>query len=124
VKQKKTSPERVRKARAEARNLLKAIWPHDLPQAAKYIRSNPPSADAIAMLPFEADDLFVSARAKYNASRPHKSQMREEVRQIKKTYGVSTYSELEKKDPEKALELLHKRNKTQLAQLFSKAKLL
>jgi hypothetical protein len=49
--------------------------------------------------------------------------MREQVREIKRTYDVRTYAELEKKDPEKALELLRDCTKTQLAQLFSKAKL-
>ena len=121
----KTPPQRVLKAKAEVRDLLGVIIPLDLPIAAKHIRSHPPSADAIAMLAFYAYELFTSGQNSYNASHPHMHQGRERVRQIKRKFGVRTFSELEKKYPEEAGKVLQDfdHNKPRIAQLFSKAKL-
>ncbi len=121
----KTPPKRVLKAKAEVRGLLDAIMLLDLPQAATHIRSHPLSADAIAILAFYAHELFTSGQNSYNASHPHPHQMREQVRRLKREYGVRTFSELEKKHPEEARKVLRDfdYNKPRIAQLFSKAKL-
>ncbi len=60
-----STPERVRKASAEAQDLLRAIIPLNLPYAADYVRRNPPSDDAIAMFGFYTYELLMNARNKY-----------------------------------------------------------
>lgn len=53
--------ERAAKARTEARAILEAILPLNLPRAAELIRRRRPTPDAIALLPFLAHALLASA---------------------------------------------------------------
>lgn len=57
-----STTEQAIKANNEALMLLRAIWPLNLPYAAEYIRQNPPSADAIAMLGFNAHRAYKRER--------------------------------------------------------------
>jgi len=54
------TPEQAQKANDEAYTILLEILPMNLPSAAEYIRSNPPSAEAIATLPFLYQDLVTN----------------------------------------------------------------
>jgi hypothetical protein len=58
----KASPARAQKASAEAFELLRALFPFNLPRAAQYVRDNPPSPDAIATIAFLAYDVFTRER--------------------------------------------------------------
>jgi hypothetical protein len=66
------SPARARKAKAEAHKLLLALLELNLAPAAQYIRDNPPSADAIAMLAFYGHDVLTLARQRAIAKVPRK----------------------------------------------------
>jgi len=52
----------VLKARKEAHALLKKLYPLDLLPAAEYIRNNPPSPEAIAMLGFHVHEVLDKAQ--------------------------------------------------------------
>ena len=46
----RSDPEEGKRAFAEAEDLRETLWPMNVPLAAKYIRQNPPSPEAIALL--------------------------------------------------------------------------
>lgn len=106
--------EELRKADAEIRSLLSSIDHLNLPAAAEFIRNNPPSAEAIAWLPYRAHKLLTSRRASHSARQPRRSAIVEQIRKA----GVQRYSEAKEKVPE----LFAKCSRKQLTDAIAKAK--
>lgn len=108
------TPEQARNAKADALNLLRAITPFNLPRAADYVRRNPPSADAIAMLGFLAYQVLTSAHRSFIARLPRPKSLREQMRRL----DIHSYAEARRKVPE----LCDKHGKEKITQAISKAK--
>lgn len=105
--------EQAQKAKAEALELLQQFWPLNLPYAAKHIEANPPSADAIAMLPFVAHQALTSARYRALAKLPRNS-----LHEKLKRGGFKNYAEVRESAPE----IAEVHSKKTIAQALSRIK--
>lgn len=90
------TPEEAQQAKAEARTLLQEIAPLNLPRAAEHIRSNPPSAEAVAILGFIVHDVLKRREASQRAKMPRKGSLQWKIRNA----GVTRYVEMASKSPE------------------------
>jgi hypothetical protein len=89
----KAPPEVVEAAKREVRALLAKIFLLDLIPAAELIRSDPPSPEAIAMLAFEAHDLFTREHQRWKARRRHKDSLAAHIAQLVDS-GLRRYEDL------------------------------
>lgn len=86
----------VRKARKEAHVLLRALYPLDLLPAAEYIRDNPPSPEAIAMLGFHVHEVLDKAQKSVAGSTLRSAPSI--IEQLRKT-GLQSLAEVREKAP-------------------------
>jgi len=100
----KATQAEARAANGEAIELLKALAPLNLLAAAEYVRSNPPSAEAVATLAFLYQRLIQTSRGRSAARAPRPTTLSEKIRRA----GVRDQRAAKDKLPREYSELMER----------------